>query len=122
MGTHRRRAEGGDSQPFNASGLLSGDANPEFPAGDTGKVAVVAQAPIDKDKNFGSATLAFAFRNNTDAPISHVDWTATATAGGKLVATGSSQGTQPAWVAPGEVGMAFIYFETGNEIPDSGAT
>ena len=109
-------------KPFNASGLLNGDANPEFPAGDDDKVAVVAQAPIDKDKDFGSATLTFAFRNNTDASISHVDWTATATAGGKLVATGSSQGTQPAWVAPGEVGMAYIYFETGNEIPDAGAT
>ena len=83
-------------QPFNAGGLLNGDANPEFPAGDPDKVAVVAQAPIDKDNDFGSATLTFAFRNNTDAAISHVDWTATATADGKLVATGSSQGTQPA--------------------------
>lgn len=108
-------------QPFNVSGLLAGDAKPELPAGEAGKVAVVAQAPLEKDM-LDAATLPFVFRNNTDEAISHVDWTATATAGGKLVATGSSQGTQPAQIAPGEVGMAFIYFEAGKSIPDTGAT
>jgi hypothetical protein len=109
-------------QPFNVSGLLNGDAKPTLPNGDADKVAVIAQAPLEKDSGMGSATLTFAFRNNTDEAISHVDWTATARAGGKLVATGSSQGTQPAQIAPGEVGMAFIYFESGNDIPDTGAT
>jgi hypothetical protein len=111
-----------EPQPFNASSLLKGDANPTLPAGEPGKVAVLAQAPLDKDNGMDSATLTFLFRNNTDKAISHVDWTATARAAGKIVATGSSQGTQPAQIAPGEVGMAFIYFETGKEIPDSGAT
>lgn len=109
-------------KPFNAGGLLNGDAKPTLPDGEAGKVSVIAQAPVDKDSSMGSATLTFAFRNNTDKAISHVDFSATARADGKLVATGSSQGTQPAQVTPGEVGMAFIYFEAGNDIPDSGAT
>jgi hypothetical protein len=109
-------------KPFNVSGLLKGDAKPTLPDGDAGKVAVIAQAPIDKDKDMGSAVLTFAFRNNTDKGISHVDFSATARADGKLVATGSSQGTQPAQVAPGEVGMGFIYFDAGNDIPATGAT
>jgi hypothetical protein len=109
-------------QPFNVSGLLKGDAKPTLPDGDANKVAVIAQAALEKDSGMGSATLTFAFRNNTGEAVSHVDWTATARAGGKLVATGSSQGTQPAQIAPGEVGMAFIYFETGKDIPDSGST
>jgi hypothetical protein len=109
-------------QPFNVSGLLNGDAKPDLPAGEGNKVAVIAQAPLEKDSAMGSAILTFAFRNNTDKAISHVDWTATARAGGKLVATGSSQGTQPAQIAPGEVGMAFIYFDAGSDIPDNGVT
>lgn len=109
-------------QPFNVSGLLNGDAKPTLPNGDADKVAVIAQAPVDKNGGTGSATLTFAFRNNTDKAISHVNWTATARAGGKLVATGSSQGTQPSQIAPGEVGMAFIYFEAGKNIPAAGAT
>lgn len=109
-------------KPFNVSGLLNGDAKPTLPDGDAGKVAVIAQAPIDKDQDMGSAILTFAFRNNTDKAISHVDFSATARANSKLVATGSSQGTQPAQVAPGEVGLGFIYFEAGNDIPATGAT
>lgn len=105
-------------QPFNVSGLLNGDAKPTLSAGEVGKVAVIAQGPLDLD----SDTLLFAFRNNTADAISHVDWTATARADGKIVATGSSQGTQPAQVAPGEVGMAYIYFETADAIPKTGAT
>lgn len=108
-------------QPFNVSGLLNGDAKPKLPGGDDNKVAVIARAPLEKSSGFDSATLTFVFRNNTDKAISHVDWTATARAGGKLVATGSSQGTQPAQIASGEVGMAFIYFEAGKSIPRSGA-
>ena len=108
-------------QPFNVSGLLNGDAKPTLPSGDANKVAVIAQAPLERTSGLDSATLTFAFRNNTDKAISHVDWAATARDGGKLVATGSSQGTQPAQIAPGEVGMAFIYFDSGSDIPRNGA-
>ncbi len=70
--------------------------------------------PLDVQRG----TLVFAFRNNTSETISHVDWTATARSGGSIVGTGSSQGTTPSWVAPGEVGLAYIYFETAAQIPD----
>lgn len=114
---------GSGPQPFNASGLLGGDADPTFPDGEAGQVSVVAQAPIEKHNDTGSAVLTFAFRNNTDAAISHVGWTATATADGKLVATGRDQGaTVPAQIAPGEVGMSYVYFEAGKNIPETGAT
>lgn len=110
------------SQPFNASGLFAGDANPSLPDGDAREVAVVATAPLDKDKDFGSASLAFVFRNNTDQSLSDVDWSATARAGGELVATGSNHSTIPSLIAPGEVGVSYIYFEEGLDIPDAGAT
>jgi len=123
QGPEEQEPEAVSPQPFNVSGLLNGNAKPNLPAGEPGKVSVIAQAPLEKDDiGMGSAELTFAFRNNTEDAISHVDWTATARAGGKIVATGSSQGTQPAQIAPGEVGMAFIYFETGEKIPDNGAT
>jgi len=109
-------------QPFNVSGLLNGDAKPTLPSGDANKVAVIAQAPLERTSGLDSATLTFAFRNNTDKAISHVDWTATARDGGKLVATGSSYASsQPAQIAPGEVGMAVIQFESGSDIPRNGA-
>ncbi len=101
-------------QPFNAGGLLSGTATPTFPAGDAGKVGVVQVGALLKDRG----TLLFAFRNNTDAAISHVDWTATARSGGTIVASGSSQGTTPVQVQPGEVGLSYIYFDNAASIPD----
>lgn len=100
--------------PFNASGLLGGTAQPHFADGDAGVVSVVQIGPLQKDRG----TLLFAFRNNTDAGISHVDWTATARSGGSIVATGSSQGTTPSQVQPGEVGLAYIFFDNSESIPD----
>lgn len=109
-------------QPLFAGGLLKGDANPKFADGDPGKIAVIAQATLDKSPGMDSATLVFAFRNNTDQTIGGVDWTATARSGGDLVATGSNQGWSPAVIGPGEVGLSYIYFEAGGNIPDTGAT
>lgn len=106
--------------PFNAGGYLGGNASPSIAEGESGKVSVVATAPLDSD-GFGSGTLAFAFRNNTAEAISHVDFTGTATVDGKLVASGSSQGTIPAQVQPGEAGYAYLYFEDVASIPESGA-
>ena len=109
------------AQPFNASGLLGGNANPTFPAGDPGKVSVVAEAPLD-NKGAAGATLSFAYRNNTSAAISHVDFTATARVDGKLLASGTSQGSIPAQVKPGEIGLAYIFFEDASSIPATGVT
>lgn len=110
------------SQSFNASGLFAGDANPALEDGDPGKVAVVAQAPLALDKDYGDATLTFAFRNNTNQTLSDVDWSATARVDGELVATGSSQSTVPALIGPGEIGLSYIYFDGGTDIPEAGAT
>jgi serine/threonine-protein kinase len=100
---------------FNAGRLLAGTADPQFPDGEPGKVSVVQIAPL-ADK-YGSAMLPFAFRNNTSEGISHVDWAATARSGGSIVATGNSQGTIPAQVQPGEIGLAFIYFGGESQLP-----
>lgn len=106
--------------PFNAGGYLAGNASPKVDAGEAGKVSVVATAPLDSD-GIGGGTLSFAFRNNTSAPVSHVDFTGTAAADGKIVASGSSQGTIPAQLKPGEAGFGYIYFEDVSSIPASGA-
>ena len=107
-------------QPLFASKLLRGDAKPNLTAGARGKIAVIAQAPLDKVDGGGFATLSFIFRNNTQESVGSVSWTATARVNGKLVATGSDQGSAPAVIAPGEVGFAYIYFEAGERIPDAG--
>ena len=104
-------------QPFNASGFLGGPATPSFPDGDPDSISVVQIGPLDRDQ-VGSATLPIAFRNNTGEAVAHVDWTATARSGGSIVATASSQGTAPSQIAPGEVGLAYIYFDNAEAIPD----
>ena len=106
---------------FNSGGYLGGNAKPKLPTGDAGKVSVLSEGPLKSDGS-GGASLLFTYRNNTNAAISHVDFTATATAGGKVVASGKSQGTIPAQVKPGEAGLGFIYFEDTKSIPDSGTT
>lgn len=105
-----------ESLPFNASGLLGTNVAPTFADGEPDQVSVVQIGPLEKP-GLG-AVLLFAFRNNTPDAISHVDWTATARSGGAIVSTGSSQGTIPAVVQAGEVGLAYIYFDNGESIPD----
>ncbi|MFW6870049.1 hypothetical protein ACOACQ_21880 [Nocardioides sp. CPCC 206347] len=104
-----------EALPFNASGLLGGNARPEFPAGDSGEMSVVQVGPLVTT----SGSLLFAFRNNTDDAISQVKWTASARSGGKIVSTGSSAETIPAQVASGEVGLAYIDFENADSIPSN---
>lgn len=106
--------------PFNASELLAGTAAPNLPEGEQSKVSVVQVGSLDQNMS-GSAKLPFAFRNNTSERVSHVDWSGTARGGGAIVATGSSQGTVPAQVKPGEVGLAFIYFDGTAKLPPADA-
>lgn len=106
---------------FNSGGYLGGNAKPTLPYGDRGKVSVVSQGSLKSDGT-GSGSLLFAFRNNTSKAVSHVNFTATATANGKLVASGQSQGTIPAQVQPGEAGFAYVYFEDASSIPATGTT
>lgn len=111
-GVSESRSEPVAPLPFNASGLLAGTANPSLPEGEQGKVSVVQVGPLSEQG--GAASLPIAFRNNTAEGISHIDWTGTARSSGSIVATGSSQGTIPAQVKPGEIGLAFIYFGNGS--------
>ena len=46
-----------------------------------------------------------------------LDWSGTARSAGSIVATDSSQGTIPAQVKPGEIGLAFIYFDGTRALP-----
>lgn len=109
------------AKPFNVSGFLAGNVTPTFPAGEPGKVAVVAEGTLDKEQL--GATLPFVYRNNTNAAIAHVDFSVTARVGGKLVATGQTQGGGiPSQVQPGEAAVGYVYFEDPSAIPDSGAT
>lgn len=100
--------------PFNASGLLGGNAAPTFGDGEPGEISVVHIGAKLADQG----VLLFAFRNNTDEAIAHVDWTATARSGGSIVGSGSSQGTAPSVVQPGEVALSYIYFDNIESIPD----
>lgn len=119
-GTSAASAEPVAPLPFNAGGLLAGTANPNFPAGELDKVSVVQVGALDTDM-IGAAKLPFAFRNNTSEGISHVDWSATARSAGSIIATGSSQGTIPKQVKPGEVGLGFIYFDGSATLPPADA-
>ena len=106
---------------INASGVLAGNAKPHFPSGEPGKVAVVQIGQLDK--NAGGAELLVVIRNNTNKGVAHVDLSAVArNSSGKVVATGSSQGFEPAQIQPGEPALGFIYFEADKALPPNGAT
>jgi hypothetical protein len=78
----------------------------------------VYQAPI-QPQSVGTS-VPIVFRNNTSAAIAHVDVSATAKGPtGKIVASGSSQGTDPSTVQPGQWAFAYIYFESGTELAAS---
>lgn len=100
--------------PFNASGLLGGNVTPTFGDGEPGEISVVHIGAKLADQG----VLLFAFRNNTDEAIAHVDWTAAARSGGSVVGSGSSQGTSPSVVQPGEVALSYIFFDNIDAIPD----
>jgi hypothetical protein len=77
-------------------------------------MSVVQVGPLDTL----SGALLFAFRNNTTEAVSHVDWSATAKADGSMVGSGMSQGTVPAQIQPGEVGLAYIFFDNADAFPE----
>lgn len=93
-----------------ASSYVCGNASPDFPAGDPGKVSIVL-SKMESSTGFKSSTIYLILRNNTSSPISEISVSAAAyTADGKLFATGSDQGFKPKYVAPGEIAMGYVYF------------
>ena len=94
------------------STLLAGNAHPQYPAGTPGQVSVVYHAPIQPQAS--GTTVPVVFRNNTRAAISHVDITAaTKDPSGKIVGSGTSQGTYPSTVQPGQWALSFVYYQSG---------
>jgi hypothetical protein len=102
--------------PVNSSHLLAGTAHPTFGVGKPGKLDVVYVGPIDRSES-GDTLIPIALRNNTSKAVSHVDVSAALSVGGKIAATGTSQEVQPAQLAPGEVGLSYIYFQIGTSVP-----
>jgi hypothetical protein len=99
------------------STYLNGNAHPTYPPGTAGKLSVVYQAPISPQPSGTSVPIVF--RNDTDAGVAHVNISASATdATGKIVGSGSSQGTDPSVVQPGQWAYAFIYFQSGPAATD----
>lgn len=96
---------------LNADGILGGTATvKDFDAGEQGVITVVSIGTFAAD----SGSLPFVFRNNTAEAISHVDASATVRdSAGALVSNGRSQGTIPAQIQPGALGLAYIYLEQG---------
>jgi hypothetical protein len=75
----------------------------------------VYRAPIQPQPVGTSVPIVF--RNNTSAAIAHVDVSATAKdPTGKIVASGSSQRTDPSTVQPGQWAFAYIYFDPGTKL------
>lgn len=98
-----------------SQGWLAGTAKPTFPAGTPGKTDVVASAPIVPGP--GGTEVAIAVRNNTSSPVTSVDVTAAAKdASGKILASGSSQGTAPQTIPAGGIGLGYVYFAPGTKI------
>lgn len=97
------------------SSLLAGNAHPHYPAGTPGQVSVVYQAPVQPQSNGTSVPIVI--RNNTNAAIAHVDITATTKdPSGKIVASGSSQETDPSTIDPGQWGLSFIFYMPGTAL------
>jgi hypothetical protein len=96
---------------------LAGNASPTFGAGDSGKVAVVAQAPLTFPVR-GGETVPIAVRNNTPGSVTEITAQGIVRdAGGKIVATGTDQGFHPALLQLGQVALGFIYLGIGTNVP-----
>ncbi|GAB6857476.1 hypothetical protein [Microbacterium xylanilyticum] len=117
------KAEAVAPKELNSSQLLGGNARPSFPAGEAGKVSVVAQGQLSRTEGMESGILLIAYRNNTSKAVAHVDFTVAAKVDGKVVASGNSQtGSIPAQLQPGEVALDYIYFSNVSSVPDAGVT
>jgi hypothetical protein len=93
--------------PLDTNGVLGGNTSlTDLPAGEPGQISAVRVS----DSTALSGSVPFIFRNNTDETIAHVNVTATIRdADGKLAASGDNQGTAPAQIPPGGLGMSYLY-------------
>lgn len=88
-------------------GLAGPAANATFPAGTPGQLTVVANGPSTNN------TVPVVIRNNTARTVTGVEVQGAARdAAGALVGSGSSQGIKPAAIAPGAIGIGYVYFSS----------
>lgn len=119
----------GQAADIRASGLLGGNASPEVPAGEPGKVAVVVVGPVPTDQSV-LYSVPIVIRNNTDKAVGRVAVTASALdAGGRpvpglsrdtkgnLATVAYSQGFQPVSIEPGQAALGAVYFRAKSTIP-----
>lgn len=102
-----------------ASGLLGGNAAPNIPIGDPGKVSVVVVGPVPTEQSPGFS-IPIIIRNNTSKGVGRVEVVGAARdATGKLVASGTSQGFDPVSMKTGEAALGYIYYSPGTIIPSN---
>lgn len=93
--------------PPNANPALAVVGVDTLPAGEPGKLSVIAQA----SELSSSGSLPIVVRNMTDKPVARIQVTGTARdASGTLVGSGSDQGFTPFVVGPGEIAFGYVYF------------
>jgi hypothetical protein len=100
---------------FNTAGLLGGNARPRFPAGEAGRLSVVETSPVSPSNQ---SVIALAVRNDTDGPVTAINVTVRASTTGGTQATGTSKGTSPTVLQPGEAGLVAVYFPADGGQPD----
>src|SRR5664279_758181 len=97
--------------PVTAAGgpYMAGDLAVQFPPGEPGRLAVVAQGPWS---TVVGTQWPIVVRNGTSDAACGVKGTATATSGGKLVGSADLQQMGPDVIAAGGVGFGSVYFDT----------
>lgn len=97
-----------------AGPLLAGDLAVEFPAGDPGKISVVAQGPRQSG-GYGTSW-PIVIRNNSGRQVCDIKATMSATSGGQIVGSHSLDSVTPGIVDDGGIAFSSAYFSTA--IPD----
>lgn len=99
-----------------AEGWLAGNAKPTLGEGAPGKADVVASGKVIADAM--GTTVPIALRNNTEDTISSIEVAGSAVdASGKILASGQSQGLNPAVVPPGGISLGYVYFSSTTKVP-----
>jgi hypothetical protein len=105
-----------DAKPRMPS-YLAGNAYGLIPAGKAEELDVVVIGPLFRD------TIPIIIRNNTKKPLVNIQATAIARdPAGTMLAVGTSQLLYPDHLLPGEVSLAYVYFQYRDELADASFT
>lgn len=97
-----------------ASRFVGGNASPQLPDGEPGRLSVVAAG------SYNGHILPVVVRNNTGEALARVGISAVAYgADNKMLATGEDQGFVPNYIAPGEIAMGYVYFGWDVSLPEN---